>query len=198
MGQSVIQLLRCKQMKCSFPLLYAWRCSTLLTLTQQQSTYLIRKLLMCLSDTTVFKVNENTLVLSKASCFLVIHLTHIQGTLCQKWPNLPQLIFTFTVLAPRHLLISLALQNYSRERIKALLCLHDPHDKGKTERERKQCFILQHLVQSAPWGWTLMGGLTPVVKESGGCEPALFFYSIKNACGWSALWITRRATSKPI
>lgn len=70
-----------------------------------------------------------------------------------------------------------------------------PRQESKTERERKQCFILQHLVQSAPWGWTPLGGSAPVVRESGGCKRALFFYSIKNACGWSALWIACRATS---
>lgn len=59
----------------------------------------------------------------------------------------------------------------------------------KTKRERKECFILQHLVQSAPWGWIPMGGLPPVEKESGGFEPALFFYSMKNVWELSALWM---------
>lgn len=81
------------------------------------------------------------------------------------------------------------------EEIKLLCAYVTPTKKSKTEWERKQCFILQHLVQSAPWGWMPTGGRVPVVTESGGCKAALFFYGIKNACGWSALWITHRAVS---
>lgn len=96
---------------------------------------------------------------------------------------------------PGHLLISPVLQNNNRGRKLSSFVPMWPWQKSKTERKRKQCFFLQHLVQSAPWGWTPTGGLVPVVKESGGWEPALFLYSIKYACRWSALWITCRALS---
>lgn len=131
--------------------------------------------------------------LSEAS-FLLIHLTRT-GTLRQKWPYLPQLIFIFIVLAPVTYWSPRSFKITAGGRKWSSFVLTWPRQKSKTERERKQSFILQHLVQSAPRGWTPTGGSTPVVKESGGWKLTLFFYSIKNACGWSA-WITCRATSK--
>lgn len=125
--------------------------------------------------------------------FLMRLLTFHLG---QWWPHFPLLHLIFIVLAPVNPLISSDLYNNSWVRKSSPLVLSWPWQKKRsTKKKRKQHFILQHLVQSAPWGWTPMGALAPVVKESGGFKPAPFFHSIKNAWEWSALWITCSATS---
>lgn len=122
-------------------------------------------------------------------------------TWCEKWPHIPNLVFICSV-THRSQQTFKQKKHTGGQTIKNLLCLNDAgweerqrkQKKGKEKKKKGLSLILQHLVQSAPWSCSPMGGSAPAVKESGGCEPALFFYSIKNACGWSALWITCRAT----
>lgn len=150
MGRPFIQLSGLKQM-------YLWRLRT------RNKLPIYWELLMCLNVTTTFHLKWTTFGYLK----IPADKPH-RETLLQK---------DLTILALSMSSLPLCLSPIDLTgifRIRAggkLFCSYWLQEEN--EGGRKQCFILQHLVQSAPWGWTPIGGCAPAVKESGGCKLAL-------------------------
>lgn len=119
------------------------------------------ELLMCLNVTTTFHRKWTTCDYLK----IPADKPH-RDTLLQK--DLAILALSVSSLPLGHLLILPVFQNKSRAKLVCSDLLQE-----ENEGVRKQRFILQHLVQSNPWGWTPIGGCAPAGKERGGCKLTL-------------------------